>query len=226
MEGLREVLASVEVMYGIAPLLAAALPSIISVGAPLVAGILGGKPKPSQASIEAGKKAESERALLDNRLKILQELKGFQGEFKPVLGKKGKPFIMRLPGVGGISSEQFTKKLRHMAGAIDFGQAKDIALLQSIAGLSQPGSNTSGTAVQGAAMAQERADQNSQGIASLLANLGGDIFGQTVAGGGPGLFPNRGDAEVADVAPVGSGIELIDLIPDASGMPPTEQGLA
>jgi len=174
------------------PLAAVLAPLAIQVGGSLLSKFIGGKPKESQASVEAGKKAASERALLDNRLRILGELEQNKGTFTTIMGKNGKPFVMRLPGPGGISGEKFTSKLRHLMGAIDFGKAKDIQLLQSIAGLSSAGSNTSGVAVQGAADAQARSDQNAQGIASMLGDVGSNIFGQTRAGGGPGLFPGDG----------------------------------
>ena len=107
-------------------------------------------------------------------------LAGMQGRTedfkKAILNKKGKPLVMRLPGVGGVSDEQWAKSLQTAMGAIDFGGKREWEAEMQLLTQMNPLGNSSGAAAGLASSMQGQRADATAGTAGFLADLGQSIY--------------------------------------------------
>lgn len=167
-------------MVLIAPLLAAAMPSLISGGVSILGGLLN-KPSSQEQALTGATvdKVKLENEILGMRQEFLDTLTGERENFrKAILDKKGQPIVMRLPGVGGISDEQWAKQLNQAMGAVDFGGKRAWDAGMQLLPQMNAGSNSIGA---GAGLAQQMSGQRQNaigGTAGFLNDLGQSLFNE------------------------------------------------
>jgi len=154
------------------------MPSLIQVGGSFLSGLLN-KPSGAEQAL-TGATAEKiglENEILGMRQEFLDTLLGEREDFrKAILDKKGQPIVMRLPGVGGISDEQWAKQLNQAMGAIDFGGKRAWEAGMQLLPQMSAGSNSIGA---GAGLAQQMSGQRQNaigGTAGFLSDLGTSLY--------------------------------------------------
>lgn len=192
------------------PLAAIVAPAAISAGASLLSGFLN-KPSGAEKALtgETARKVKLEGNILQMRQEFLETLMGERDAFrKAIVDKKGQPLVMRLPGVGGISDEQWAKKLNEAMGAIDFGGKRAWDAGQQLLAQMSPGSNSIGA---GAGMAQQMQAQRAKSTgatAGFLGDLGTSLFNHFMPGGG-----NVASGLAQGIAPMVAGSLLDGMSP-------------
>ena len=193
----------------------------IQIGASLLAKKLGGKQSAgsSAATAAANARTKIETDILRKKSGFIDDLAGFQGRVsQQILGDDGKPLVIRLPGVGGISGKEFSKLLEQMVGNTDFGGMREMGLLKDLIQLSSPGGNTAGVSAQLAGQEQAQIQSNRSGIANFLSDAAPAVINSIGGGGGGGAAPIPNITDLSPIQPIDtSGITDIDFAPNPFG---------
>jgi len=206
----------------------------IKYGAPIAAGLLGklfgGKKDPAQSAMTnaVAARTQAETRIIEMRESWLRQLMGERSDFeRAILGDDGKPLVLKLPGVGGVSGEEWSDLLDQFVGNTDFGgkRSKDFAM--QLLGQMTPGGNTAGAAAGLASGMEAQRQSNIQGTTGMAQDMIGDLTGILVdkfGGGGAGApsaleqnVGQYGGGGLADLSFLGGGAP----VPGGYGPAPT-----
>ena len=189
-------------MMFIGPLAIIGIQIAASLVAKKLAGGQSGGSKQIEGSIAAKNTAEAR--LLGMKQGFLRDLSGFRDDVRRQIldPKTGKPLVIRLPGVGGVSGDEFSRILSAMVEQTDFGGMREASLLKDMIGLASPGSNSSGAGANIVAQEAATRQANQSGMANFLSDAGQALVGQM--GGGQAAPIGNVDPTLTGISPIES----------------------